>query len=124
MVHAVEVAPALEVGDDDLGAEAIGDVEVGLDVLRPAAGEGALQVCQERLEIPHFVVFGDDGVAPDLLHREVLAGALGEIVVGAARDHHLHVVGLDQLVEDDAGADGMAHALADDAVEDAHFSGV
>ncbi len=120
VVDGVEVAPALEVADDHVGAEAVGDVEVRLDVAGPAAGDGALEVLEQRAEVFDLVVLGDDGEAPDLLHRQVLAGALGQVVVGAARDHHLHVVVLHQLVEDDARADGVAHAFADDPVEDAH----
>src|ERR1700682_1347899 len=120
MVDAAEIAPGLEVADHHVGLEVVGDVEIGLDVLRPAARDGALDVLEERLEVPHLVVFRHDGEAPDLLHRQMLAGPLRQIVVGAARDHHLDVVLLHQLVEDDARADGVAHALADDAVEDAH----
>ena len=120
VVHREEVAPALEVGDDHLRAEALRHVEVGADVARPAAGHRAAQVGEEGAEAAHLVVLGDDGEAPDLLDVQVLAGALRQVVVRAPGDDHLHVVPLDQLVEHHPRADGVAHALADDAVEDAH----
>src|SRR6266850_703327 len=122
VVHAVEVAPALEIADHHVGAEAVGDLEVGLDVLRPAAGQRPLHVRQQRAEVPHFVVLGDDGEAPDLLHLKMIARALRQVVVSAARHHHLDLVPLDQLVEDHARADGVSHALPDDPVQDAHAS--
>ncbi|TMA15997.1 MAG: hypothetical protein E6J84_09330, partial [Deltaproteobacteria bacterium] len=74
VVDAVQVAPALEVADHRVGPEAVGDLEVRLDVLRPSAGQGTFHILQQRAEVPHLVVLGDDGEAPDLLHLEVIAG--------------------------------------------------
>src|SRR6267378_2635708 len=122
VVDAVEIAPALEVADHHVGAEVVGDLEVGLDVLRPAAGQRPLHVRQQRAEVPHLVVLGDDGEAPDLLHLKMIVRAFSQVVVRAARHHHLDLVPLDQLVEDHARADGVSHAFPDDPVEDAHAS--
>src|SRR6266850_1352199 len=122
VVDSVEVAPALEVADHHVGAEVVGDLEVGLDVLRPAAGQRPLHVRQQRAEVPHLVVLGDDGEAPDLLHLKMIVRAFSQVVVRAARHHHLDLVPLDQLVEDHARADGVSHAFPDDPVEDAHTS--
>src|SRR5947208_6066636 len=120
VIDAVEVAPGLEVADHDVGAEVVGDVEVRLDVLRPAAGERALQVRQQGAEVPHLVVLGDDGEAPDFSHLELLAGPFGEVVVGAAGDDDLHLVLLDQFVEHHARTDRVSHTLAHDAVKNPH----
>ena len=120
VVHGEEVAPALEVRDHHLGLELLRQVEVRADVARPAARHRAADVLQERPEAPHLVVLGDDGESPDLAHAQVLARPLREVVVRAARDHHLDVVPLHQLVEHDARADGVAHALADHPIEDPH----
>src|SRR5262249_1909204 len=47
--------------------------------------------------------------------------AFGEIVHGAAGGHNLDVVPLGgEVIEDHARAHGVAHALADDAVQDLH----
>src|SRR5262249_11192365 len=109
-----------EVADHHVRAEAVRDLEVRLDVLRPAAGERAFDVLKQRAEVPDLVVLGDDGEAPDLLHLEVIVRALRQVVVCPAGDHHLDVVALDQLVEDHPRSDGVPHALADHAIEDAH----
>src|SRR5262249_37493704 len=96
-----------------------GDVEVRLHVLWHA-GHRALQVGQHGAEIRDLVVLVDDVEAPDLAHGQPLARALDQVVVGAARHHHLNLVVPGQVVEHDARAHGVAHPLTDDAVKNAH----
>ena len=115
-----QIAPALEVGDHHVGLELVGQLEVGAHVLGPAL-DRALQVREQRAKVRDLVVLVDDAVAPDLAHRQVLARALLQVIVGAARDHHLHVVRLRQVVEHDARSHRMPHSLADDTVEDPHL---
>ena len=113
----VEVGPGLEVADDDLGLEALDEVEVGLDV--GGHGVAALEDVGPKGLAPADPILLRDEMEPvDLVHEVEGPGQKG---VGTSRGHDLDVMALgEQMLEHDLGADGVAHSLADDAVEDLH----
>jgi hypothetical protein len=112
----VEVGPALEVADHHLRLELPHEVEVGGDVLREP-GQRAGHVLEGGEALLHLVVLVDHREPPDAVHALEL---LLEELVGPVGDHHLDVVLPGEAVEEHLRPDGVAHALADDAVENPH----
>lgn len=113
----VEVGPRFEVADHCLGREVLDHREVRLNVLRD--GDGSLEdVGPERSVPPELVVLIDDVEPVDRVH---LPEAFAQECHRATRRHDLDFVTLaQQVIEDDPGADRVAHAFSDHAVEDAH----
>ena len=112
-----EVRERVEVADDGVGRELRHLVEVGADV----GGQHARRrehVAREGAVAVHAVVDVPDGQALDL---DDVGEALRQEGVGAPADDDLHLVARgDQVLADDLAPRRVPHALADDAVEDAH----
>src|SRR5262249_52169281 len=113
----VPIGPRLEVADHAFRFEVVDEAEVGGDLpgdggdaLHDVAGDGAPQA--------DAVLLVDDVETVDAVHA---AEVLGEKIAGAARGHDLaRVALLEEIGKDDARADRVAHAFADDTVQKPH----
>ena len=117
MRFGVEVAPGLEVADDQLRREGFEQIGVGAEL--SGQGQSASDdVGEQGLALVDAVVSGNDVQAVDAMDG---AETARKEVGRARRGHHVHLVaGGYQMVEDDLRADRMAHAFTDDTVENLH----